>query len=335
MRSILTADWHLTDHPADAYRWDVFDALNADLQKHGPACVYVLGDITDRKDKHSATLVNALAEGFTDLHSHALKIVCLMGNHDKPMKGVPFWNVLNELRDTRINFVSKPHRLGDVMLLPYSDDPAAEWAGLDMVGVRMALLHQPLDGARMESGRLHEGGALPRLPRGMRIYSGDMHVPQTVGRVEYVGAPHPIKYGDGYRCRMLELDKDYKISREIILQPPAKAVVEIGMLDELPAYELRNGDSAKFRVNIESADAADWPKMEADLRTWAKRAGVHVSSIEAVVAQDATKGVVNSDALMGDPEAILAGFLDAEGIGKDDLRRAHGFALMKQAMGAE
>lgn len=331
---ILSADWHLTDAPDDAYRWNVFNELHDVLQLTGPTDVFILGDLTDKKDRHSAKLTNMLVDAFVDLHPNALSVNILMGNHDKALHGIPYWNLLNNVqRDPGpICFVwdGTFHWCeGGAVLLPFTDDPQTAWVNIEFNRCKAAFMHQPVKGAIGENGQaLRQGSPMPIFPRGIKLYSGDIHTPQSVGRINYVGAPHPIKFGDSYTCRMLELnDSDYSVKHIHMMSPAAKELIEISSLDDLADVALRPGDQVKIRMRLDPAHMDTWPETEAAVAAWASAAGVRLSSTEALMQPVAGPG----DTLDGDlaPHAMLDAFCanqDIAGrradIGHDLLRAA-------------
>ena len=81
MTYLLTADWHLDDNPANAYRWQVFDHVRAALGERPISLVFVLGDTFDRKDRHSAALINRFL-----VEIDTLPFVFLRGNHDTTLR---------------------------------------------------------------------------------------------------------------------------------------------------------------------------------------------------------------------------------------------------------
>ena len=89
MNALLTADLHLTDNDTEFYRWDIFGVLEEEAVKNNVAIIGILGDAFDRKDRHTAKLVNKLIAALLNLRSKTqAMIVLLAGNHDAPLKGV-------------------------------------------------------------------------------------------------------------------------------------------------------------------------------------------------------------------------------------------------------
>lgn len=203
MKHIFTGDFHLTDRPRDEYRWSIFDFLveqKADVY-------FILGDLTDAKDHHSEGLVNRIA---FELRLLAVlgPVVILTGNHDYTTDTKKaFFRFLNEV--DKITFVRVPDLLVfsniPYMILPHSKNPLEDWADIDFKG-KTVLCHQRFEGAEIENGvRLLSGTPTSLFKGAERVISGDVHVPQEIGPVTYVGSPFPIRFGDHFTPRILSL----------------------------------------------------------------------------------------------------------------------------------
>ncbi len=285
---ILTADLHLTDQPEDEYRWRIFDEIlecAGDIQDGN---LFILGDLADRKDRHAARLLNRMREQFKRLSSHGMVTHIIMGNHDVPMEGLPFWDVLNDIEN--VSFLSTPALFArHVWLLPWTANPAETWKYLDFSETRYCFIHQPITGAVTERGHVISDAAdidvIPRLnAKGLsiKIYAGDIHNPQKIGRVQYVGAPYPIDFGDDYPTRLTILN-EYQ-EEWWPLYSIKKAVLELDSLGDLDhSHDLCEGDMAKVRMRIDPKRIGEWPQDKAEIRDWAARHGIKLAAIEARV----------------------------------------------------
>jgi DNA repair exonuclease SbcCD nuclease subunit len=330
MAKLLSSDWHLDGNPSNSYRWDVFKELQAAAWEHDVDEIYLLGDIIDRKDRHSAAFVNqfihALLATCTALGPRLKKFRIMRGNHDKPLQGPAFWEFINPLHDI-IQYISEPTPDGDVLLLPFSPNPMEEWQGLNYADYKAIFIHATVTGAISESGIELEGTKLPLLPRSVKIYSGDVHTPQSVRNITYVGSPHPIKFGDTYDCRMLVLDDDYNIAHEIQLTPPRKVVGAISSIDDLKRLRVMPGDTLRLVYNLPPDQLDEWGKLETEIAAWAKTSNVALESTEIVVETNKAGDSVNVELL---PEESLREFATAEGIDTDLLDV--GLALLAESL---
>lgn len=328
---ILTADWHLTDHPNDEYRWEVFSVL----RNHSDLCddrgIYILGDLTDRKDRHSASLVNRLVKMLKELPG---KKVIIKGNHDAPLKGPPFWNFLNELPD--VIFVDTPQFYKNIWLLPYTHKPIEAWADLTLSTAHAAFMHQTVTGVIADNGRVLTNDSMPIFPNKLPIYSGDIHTPQIVGNVTYVGAPHPIKFGDTYPCRMLVLDGKFKIRKAVTLSPMQKLIITIGSTDELDHITNKTyvGDQVRIRFNISVNKLEQWPVIQEEIKRWIAENELALASLEAIVQIQPSDNpdMAQNSAQAETPKEVLEAFCTTEGISGD--MAFTGQQLLKSALNA-
>lgn len=301
---LLTADLHLTDRPEDEYRWAIFKHLRKHALEQGVQRVGLLGDIADRKDRHSAALVNRMVHELTELtEGDGPEVLAIMGNHDHPLRGDPFWGFLSRL-DIAVQFFYEPTWIGSELWLPYTHDPG-QWDEAWFRDAEVIFMHQPVSGARVEHGRkLEFDDGLPRFPKGLPIYAGDIHVHQKVRGVQYIGAPHWIKFGDQYPCRLLRIDADYQQIGEIALHPPLKTVVHLKAGAELP-LDLKAGDQIKIEVDLTPGDLDKWGGMQERLMAEAAKIGLRVASIEGVmVANDKGGGPKGGLAEMDSMDAL-------------------------------
>lgn len=345
MPVLVTCDWHLDDHPKNAYRWNIFNAVAnwIDSQKIATPTVYMLGDLTDRKDKHSAALVNRVEDEFARLLDMGASIYVLKGNHDQPLNGPPFWSVLDYIRpgndpNSGISFITSRHgnpKTG-LLLLPYSDNPEVEWDGIDWSQYKTAFIHQTVTGARGNNGIILENPKMIKFPKHMRVYSGDIHTTQTVGNVLYIGAPHPVAFGDDYPPQMLELTDDFKVSRVIPLHTIQKLMLRITSPAELAAVKVNRLDQARVLCTLPIAEVEQWPARQDAIVSWATANEVDLFSVEAEIEGDVP--TADETATEGDPEAfvhspqhILHLFAEHEAI--DQRMLETGEALLKEAIG--
>lgn len=327
---ILTADTHFTSSKADEYRWQLFDELSRLLKRDRDKHLYILGDLTDRRDRHPSDLVNQLIDRFRNLTAQGAQVTILMGNHDRPLYAEkPYWSFLSDVPN--LSFIRTPTARGKLLLLPWCKDPKAEWADITMELYECVFCHQTFDGSHMGGNRVYEGSLRVSdvFPRHLAIYSGDVHIPQSIGRLSYVGAPHPIKFGDDYRCRVLVLDGQFNIFEDITLHPPAKRTITINSVNDLHDIVVHKGDAAKIRITIPMHRMNRWESDRNIIAQWARERGVTISGIEPTVEIAPRTNAESDD--FSDPYELLTAFAASEGI--DDEVLLVGFELMEEAKG--
>jgi len=346
MSILVTSDWHLTDNPKDDYRWNIFNACARwiEAQKISTPQIYMLGDLTDRKDRHSAALVNRVEDEFARLLALGASISVLKGNHDQPLNGPPFWSILDYIRpgsdpSSGINFYTSKHgnQTTGLLLLPYSDNPEADWDNIDWKKYKAAFIHQTVTGAVGNNGVGLENPKMIKMPKHLRVYSGDIHTTQTVDNIFYIGAPHPINFGDSYPPQMVELTDDFKVSRVITLNTIQKLMLRISDLDELDAVKTSPRDQARVVFTIPISALDQWAAIQDHIVAWARTAEVELFSVEAQIENDALGEATNianpnlPHMSESTPAHVLRLFAESEAI--DERMLQTGEELLKEVMG--
>jgi hypothetical protein len=328
MLPLLTTDWHLTDNPEDEYRWAIIEHVLHAVIQYDVDVVFILGDIADRKDRHSGALVNRLVEELRKIAARA-PVVILRGNHDTPLRGPAFWEFLSRI--DRIEYITEPtewhlfdNNKPDLWLLPFTATPHETWQGR-FSNYRALFMHATVSGAVVENGMVMQNSKFPLLPRSVTVYSGDVHTPQTVGNVTYVGAPHPVKFGDRYPCRMLLLDEAYNIKLELPLAGMRKYMLDLSDVSELRHMAVKHGDQVKIRFQCPPGGITGWGAVEAEIARWAAARGVVVAGTEVMVD---SVYAARPDTEQS-PEQILRAFAAQERITKELL--AVGLSLLDKA----
>ena len=285
---VLIADLHLTDNPADEYRWGLFPWLQDKIRQlpGGTKTGIILGDLTDAKDRHSAKLVNRVVDNIVGLYRAGLQsIIILRGNHDGLDDSVAYFEFLKHF--PYIDVITKPviQRLDlrNVAFLPHTRKPAQDWALIELGSVPYIFMHATVEGAEAETGRALTGDQSINFLQDYKakIYSGDVHVPQKIGNITYVGAPYPIRFGDKYKGRVLVLDgtKQYEWNYEA----PQKRVIRISNLDDLKTkIQANHGDQVKFEVMLGKESLHDWPQITSAVNKWCVTNGVTLSGTQLV-----------------------------------------------------
>lgn len=260
---IVTADLHLTIKARDEYRWGIFPWLRKQCLKYKDTMVIILGDLTDQKDKHSSILVNRLIENLTNL-AEVAHVYILRGNHDCIDPREPFFNFLDRINSKmEINFIKEPTgvslRNTSLIFLPHSKQPEEDWKDLTIRKGDYIFTHLTMSGSIASNGHRLEGLSDRIFGRFEGdIYSGDIHVPQIIGRVTYVGAPYHIRFGDSYDPRILIIDREKK-TKNIYFPCLQKHTIDISKPNELHDYNnLEPGDQVKIRMHLERSEFVDW-----------------------------------------------------------------------------
>lgn len=211
MPVLVTADLHFSDKARDAYRHAFVDVLASVIKDRDVTTLLILGDLTEAKNRHDAWLVNQIVGHLLKL-ADLCDIVIVQGNHDAEDATCPFFGFTRTMRDSVV-WISSPRvmtidDLGKCCFLPHTHD-VKDWDVVRKSFSKCSYIfaHNTFAGTKVAG---HEFGGIETsvFPKGATVISGDIHVPMTVGPVEYVGAPYLVDFGDDYDPRMILLDGD-------------------------------------------------------------------------------------------------------------------------------
>lgn len=283
-RTLTTGDLHLSANPRDAYRFVFLEkTLPGLVREHMVERVIILGDLTEAKDGHGAELTNRLVDGIAALTTGGVVVYILKANHDYLAEDVPFFRFLRHV--PRVRWINSPTRLrlrglGACWFLPHSPRWSDEWAELDLSDTDWFFCHQTFGGANLDHGHKAVGGAPPFTRKaGDQVISGDVHVPQQLGAITYVGAPYTIDFGDSYEPRVLLLEGDNMHS--IPVEGPQKRLVVLrNRADRYP--NVQPGDVVKVRIEPPPGNEVPKAEWRAQVRRWADAAGVQLYATEVI-----------------------------------------------------
>lgn len=288
-----------------------------------------LGDLTDKKDHHSAELVNRVVKEVVSIQvPHK---VFLRGNHDWLKNGRCYFEFLSHLPG--VQFITQPTDLSlddgpSALLLPHTRTPGKDWANMGMVGAfhPYVFMHQTYKGAKSSNGQEMDGDAIPDIFDGCKVYSGDIHVPQIIGPVEYVGSPYHVHFGDTFRGRCVLLDRR---GRAVDLYPDllqrhvidANADVNQFYTTMEQAFEadVRPGDQVKLRIHLTKSELPDWPNLRREMVHVLEQVNLDVRGVEMVLikaGRERLRAKVQRDSFeeavrrFADSEQLSASMLD-------------------------
>ena len=343
---IFISDLHLTANPADEYRWQFFDHLKSKLQQlpAGVKTLFILGDLTVNKDNHSAKLVNRIVGEVVGLYrgTGIQEIVIIRGNHDGIDNEAAFFDFLKYF--SFIKVITKPQimtfGLHKVALLPHTKTPNEDWATIEFSEVRHAFMHATFSGARGENNTMLEGDMgldWLRDQKNIKIVSGDVHVPQQLGNVTYVGAPYPIKFGDKFQGRVLVRD-DHANWSDWRFPTIKKAKAVINGVEELNKIfpPLKAGDQLKVELVLAESERHEWQKRREQVEKWCETKGVHLFGVELKGKQTMKlrlKGINIRQSGTYTPDQALSQFATSAKVEPETI--AKGKLLLKNAKGVK
>lgn len=334
MTTFVTADIHLNANLRDAYRHRWMEGLPALLKKEQADRLILLGDLTSDKDHHGAWLTNKIAT-YMDSCAAICSVYILQGNHDWLLNANnPFFEFLG--RYDRVRWIKditalNLKGLGRCLFIPHQRKPEA-WR--DMAELKKewswVFTHNTFKGARNEQDMEMEGVPTGAI-LGHRVVSGDVHVPQKLGPVTYVGPPFTVNFGDSYQPRVLLLT-EYGMNQRLC-EGPRKMLVEADSLERVRKVKVKPEDIVKVRYEVAAQDYDKWPQIRKQIEEWAKRAEVVLDSVlpipraadEAVSEAPARSTVPNTSS----DEDVMKAYSERYRVGDKTLRL--GLKLMEKA----
>lgn len=258
---LFTSDIHLSDRPKDEYRFGLFPWLYKQQRKFEPEATFILGDITENKDKHSSTLVNRTIEGLMLLKP---PVYILRGNHDGNDPNCPFFKFLSQIPG--LHFVQKVKHIPflGVTMIPHCRTQAELDAICGMaIHCKALLLHNTFEGAIAESGARLSGlrASHAAFTQVAGVWAGDVHKPQRVGPVTYVGSPYHVRFGDNYNPRVM-LIENLKHVGDLHYPAPRKWSLTITDPQDILNHEkIKAGDQIKVTVELTREELVEWPNV--------------------------------------------------------------------------
>jgi hypothetical protein len=167
------------------------------------------------------------------------------------------------------------------LFLPHTKTPIKDWGGLFFGNFTYVFMHQTAPGSIASNGQEMQGEALPSLSEdgGPKIYSGDIHVPQTIGSIEYIGSPYHVHFGDRFTPRCILIDKRGR-AENLYFPTISRVTVTVSSMQELHAQKLAEGDQIKLRFNLSDADKHQWFAIRRAASDWLKSKHVDVHGVE-------------------------------------------------------
>jgi len=315
VKRIVTGDLHLSHNPRDDYRFAFMDWLAAECKKRKPDQIVIAGDLTEEKDRHPSILVNKVVR-----HVHALSqiapVVVVEGNHDYKDEGHAFFAFVSRLDAVR--WISKPRRIDDMLCLPHTNNHRRDWADVDMAASPLRVCHQTFNGASVGFGRSLEGIPLDCLPRKGTTLCGDIHVPQQMERVVYIGAPYCVDFGDDYASRVIEYADGKWNSIDTSTLPQKRAINVQPVHAKHEFRKTHKGDLVQITVDVDNMEG--WQAVRDDVEARAIKAGLRVWAIKPKVLQRSVRRQHKVAAAKTDHD-VLEAFGKRHGLSKGIMKR--------------
>lgn len=317
--ALLVSDPHFTANPADEYRWGLWPWLRTQLDAEKAKTLLILGDLTDAKDYHPSALVNRICKEITETKKHVDRVVILMGNHDYLKGGDMFFRFLSLQRG--VDVITRPTESAlngeaTAIFMPHTRNPARDWKDFDFSHYQYMFMHQTVRGATSESGQELDGERMPPLTAG-KTFSGDIHVPQHVGPVEYVGSPYAVHHGDSFKPRCVVLDRDGK-QFDLHYKTVSRGSIEVRSIDALRevARSFKANDQVKVRIVLTEGEKHRWSAMRREAAELLEQHNLVVNGLKLEVDRSGRSSGFAARPV-SDPRDALIEFVEANALGGD------------------
>lgn len=282
--SIFSGDWHLTNRPADEYRWKIFDWLKSKIKKYAIEDLWLLGDLTDAKDNHSSVLVNRVVNEMKEL-SEVVNLYFIIGNHDCIDRDNPYFEFLEYTTNIKVFIKPQLFNYGGVklLILPHTRNTAEDWKDIDPTAADLILMHHTVRGSMMSNGTRLDAGVDIDWFQGVPTISGDVHVPQTRKNITYTGSPYHVHFNDRFDPRVLMWER--KKWKNLRMPAPSRFGVTLRKTEELYKVGTIRGDQIKIKLKLPKSEVLSWDIHREEVLKICEELGIECYGIDLEVTE--------------------------------------------------
>jgi DNA repair exonuclease SbcCD nuclease subunit len=295
---IILADLHLTNNSLDEYRWSWLNKFTEWLLNYAESRhkkkkevvteVIILGDLTENKDKHTESLVNRFIDVVTKWYdANNIHTTIIAGNHDGIDSRRPFFRFVNMSEYVKM-YYDRPviDDEDNILYLPHSRTPVDDWEEIKkhVKTSKYIFMHQSVDGAKTSSGFEMEDSVPSNYFKHSKakIFSGDIHVPQFINNVTYIGSPFPIYFGDNFEGRFALIDKNDVVTFKHI---PSihKWKLNVRNIKQIKEVDIQKDDQLNVEYTIDRTEQHTWTNIRDEIREYVKKKRAVLVSLELIV----------------------------------------------------
>lgn len=307
---LVITDFHFTCNPLDFYRWEIFTTLKNCIKEYDIHTLIILGDLCEDKDNHSYRLPNMFINQLEQLCSNLESVIILCGNHDYVDYNTPYFKFLDDklLGKAHIKFITKPVMLDNDLFVPHAyidfENISTYWKFCDVL-----YLHHSFEGVLSRYDYKLHGLSETSLDniKFNRCYSGHIHHAQSYGKVEFIGAPYAIKYGDNNcgRCLIINQDKYMYVPIKAAIQ---KHDVKINNIEALKEYDIKENDQVKVVFDLSLSNCFEYEEIKKYINDYIKAKKAILTSVKGNLITDVVisvdKAVVKQNIMISDEDRI-------------------------------
>lgn len=286
MRQVLiVSDLHFDNKPNNEYRFGLFEQVLDVAKSHKVKTLYILGDVLQNKDQHPGKLINRVLDGLVLWANAVEEVVILHGNHDSLEADNPYLYFVRHI--PKLRYINKITKGGGIIWLPHTRNPNHHWGGLDFSN-QIVYAHMTVVGSVYESGVHAEGSDLvdpSMFKRAKFVLSGDIHSPQTVSMIHYIGCPYQVRFGDKFQGNCVVFNEETLELTRVPLDFPRLVTIDTVSEEDSKLQLFANtkpGDKVKIRLRINQENMHEWQEIKGKLVDLADRYSVELYSLEII-----------------------------------------------------
>ena len=315
---------------------DIVNQVGELARKYQVKRIFLLGDVFELKDRIPARIMILFADAIAN---YPCPLTILKGNHDYAEDDYAPIKLL--LREGKIDFISEPDIYNydygtSFLMFPYYrkyDQFKEEWIKIHnrekLSDIRFFLFHNTVPGSKFANNLKAEGEFdLPTM-KGVRYLAGDIHLPQRVGPIQYLGSPYQVDFGEEGQEKFVYLYKtNIDLLTSVELNYPKFVSIELSEETGFPAFprEALEGNYIKLKGEVlkEHKDYVEQTKISL-MKQFNPR-----FVISAVKYRSEKKARIET--AKDDHQAVLSEFLQQSETGLDKQRLLEvGLDLIKEA----
>lgn len=336
MKVALSADWQFDEYPnlstitpsgitsrlvdqLDCFQWYLDEALAL-----GCDALIIAGDLFDSRTVLPLSVIDVVCRAFDVAAErfHPDMVHVVVGNHDSWLRS-PTVNSLRMLSGLA-TVHETPTIWGDFAFVPWTDDAEEQRRMIEALSkrkeARYLVTHALLKGVTGGPKGMPQAYLKPRS--WSRIMLGDVHDPREIdsqGRIQYIGAPMHLEYGDAYGKRGFKVLDTETADVEFVENTRSPKF----FVADCPGQLLDVKERDFVRIKTDDVEEAE------ELVAAAKGVATHVESTVVKVESDAPRLGVRSC----DPhEQALTQYCEHQGIEAPEELVDVGLSILQEAM---
>jgi DNA repair exonuclease SbcCD nuclease subunit len=314
---------------------DIVNQVGELGRKYQVKRIFLLGDVFELKDRIPARIMILFAEAVA---KYPCPLTILRGNHDFAEDEYAPIRLLE--REGKIDFISNPwvdfsktSTSNGIAFLPYFrkwNQFVEEWKRLHFLieghsePTKLFLFHNTVPGSKFANNRKAEGEFdLPTI-KNVRYLAGDIHLPQKVGPIQYLGSPYQVDFGEEGQDKFVYL---YKTEGDILtpveLKYPKFISVDVSTINDIEQKDIE-GNYVRMIGEVLKEKKEQVEECKKILESWNPKFVVSAVKYR-------TEKKTRIDVAKSDHQAVLSEFLQQSETGLDKKRLLEvGLDLIKE-----